>query len=168
MPKKGRPRTVTGRSLGTKLFVDDLREVVKLAAVDGRTLSDQLRELVHEALLHRRLRSIGRDQEEAGIHEPLAEEIRGEFKALREWLGRRGSANDMLPATDSILREILGFAMTAELKSHLLLYHFLTSRGMSEETVQKSITEHENRTRQNLETILSRIEQLSKETRAAK
>ena len=31
MPRKGRPRLVSSKASGTKLFVDDLREVIKLA-----------------------------------------------------------------------------------------------------------------------------------------
>ena len=71
MPKKGRPRLVASKASGTKLFVDDLREVIKLSETEPRkTISDTLRELVHEALVNRRLQAFKRDQQEVHfLHE---------------------------------------------------------------------------------------------------
>lgn len=57
MPKKGRPRLVSSQASATKLFVDDLREVIKLLQANERgTVSDSIRDLVHEALVNRRAR----------------------------------------------------------------------------------------------------------------
>lgn len=61
MPSKNRPRLVASSSSSTKLFVDDLREVARLTSAEGKTQSDIIRELVHEALRLRRLQAIGRD-----------------------------------------------------------------------------------------------------------
>ncbi len=53
--------------------MDDLREVIKLAQAEGRgTISDVIRDLVHEALAYRRLRAMGRDAAE----EPLRRDDR--------------------------------------------------------------------------------------------
>jgi hypothetical protein len=64
MPRKDRPRLVASSSSATKLFVDDLREVNTLSFDGGKSRSDIIRELVHEALRLRRLQTIGRDQGE--------------------------------------------------------------------------------------------------------
>jgi Ribbon-helix-helix protein, copG family len=64
MPRKDRPRLVASSSSATKLFVDDLREVNSLSLDEGKSRSDIIRELVHEALRLRRLQAIGRDQGE--------------------------------------------------------------------------------------------------------
>jgi hypothetical protein len=62
MPVRGRPRLVSSQPNTTKLFVDDRREVIALSSNEKKTVSDVIRELVHEALRTRRLRSIGRDE----------------------------------------------------------------------------------------------------------
>ena len=62
MPRQGRPRIISRKASGTKLYVDDLREAVRLVKVEGESLSDVIRSLVHEALRSRRLRAIGRDE----------------------------------------------------------------------------------------------------------
>jgi hypothetical protein len=64
MPFKDRPRLVAKDPCTTKLYTDDLREVVHLAQREKRTVSDLIRELAHEALRDRRLRAIGRDERE--------------------------------------------------------------------------------------------------------
>ena len=64
MPYKDRPRLVAKNPCTTKLFTDDLREVVHLAQREKRTVSDLIRELAHEALRDRRLRALGRDERE--------------------------------------------------------------------------------------------------------
>src|SRR6266511_4309138 len=126
MPRKGRPRLVSSKASGTKLFVDDLREVIKLAQAEGRgTISDVIRDLVHEALAYRRLRAMGRD-----------------------------AAEEPLRRIHPLLTDLIGFAMTAEMKTHLLLQNFLLSRGLSEEAARKLIAEHEEKSRQNTEKIV--------------
>ena len=172
MPKKGRPRAVASRACGTKLFVDDLREVVKLSQVEGKTISDLIRELVHETLLHRRLQSLRRDQEEialrptdgqgglAGTGLPATD-----FNEIKELIGKfiaspkptNGSSQQIPPAIFTILIEVLGFAMTSEMKTHLLLQNFMLSRGLGEEAVKKLIAEHEEKSRQNTEKIVTGI-----------
>jgi ribbon-helix-helix CopG family protein len=67
MPRKDRPRLVASSSNATKLFVDDLREVNALSHDEGKSRSDIIRELVHEALRLRRLQAIGRDHSEDNI-----------------------------------------------------------------------------------------------------
>lgn len=153
MPIKGRPRLVAKQASGTKLFVDDLREVIKLSQSEPRkTISDTLRELVHEALVNRRLHAFKRDQQEA---QQTAQTVTGnELKEIKTALAKL--ALEQLPL-QSFLTEILGFTMAAERKSHLLLQNFLLSRGVSEEEAQKLLLEQETRSRQNIETILRTI-----------
>ena len=161
MPKRGRPRTVAHRACGTKLFVDDLREVVKLSQVEDKTISDLLRELVHETLLHRRLQAMGRDREEIALHSPDG------INEIKELIGRlvaghqesSGSSGGISPAMLSLLTEILGFSMTAEMKVHLLLHNFLVGRGLGEESVKRLIAEHEEKSRLHTEKILASIRQ---------
>lgn len=70
MPIKGRPRLVASQASGTKLFVDDLRRVIKLSQTEPRkTISDTLHKLVYEALVNRRLQAFKRDQRETKFSE---------------------------------------------------------------------------------------------------
>jgi hypothetical protein len=55
---------VARRANTTKLFIDDRREVITLAANEKKHISDVIRELVHEALRARRFRAFGRDEGE--------------------------------------------------------------------------------------------------------
>lgn len=153
MPIKGRPRLVASQASGTKLFVDDLREVIKLSQTEPRkTISDTLRELVHEALVNRRLHAFKRDQQEAQQTEQTV--IGNDLKEIKTALTKLASEQ---PPLQSFLTEILGFTMAAERKSHLLLQNFLLSRGVSDEAAQKLLAEQEARSRQNVETILRTI-----------
>jgi DNA-binding HxlR family transcriptional regulator len=153
MPIKGRPRLVAKQASGTKLFVDDLREVIKLSQTEPhKTISDTLRELVHEALVNRRLQAFKRDQQEARRTEPTV--TGNDLKEIKTALTKL--ASEQFPL-QSFLTEILGFTIAAERKSHLLLQNFLLSRGVNEEAAQKLLAELEARSRQNVETILHTI-----------
>ncbi len=137
MPIKGRPRLVASQASGTKLFVDDLREVIKLSQTEPRkTISDTLRELVHEALVNRRLQAFKRDQQEAQLTEQQA--TGNELKEVKVTLAKLTS--QQLPL-QPLLTEILGFTIAAEMKSHLLLQNFLLSRGLNEEAIHKLVAE---------------------------
>jgi hypothetical protein len=153
MPIKGRPRLVAKQASGTKLFVDDLREVLKLSQTEPRkTISDTLRELVHEALVNRRRQAFQRDHQEE--HRAAQQVAGNELKDIKNALAKLTA--EQLPL-QPLLTEILGFTMAAERKSHLLLQNFLLSRGVSEDAAQKLLTEQEARSRQNVETILLTI-----------
>lgn len=150
MPIKGRPRLVSHQASGTKLFVDDLREVVKLSQTEPhKTMSDMIRILVHEALVNRRLQAFKRDQREATPAPNTS--LEKELKEIHTSLAKLASGH---PTTHPLLTEILGFTVATEMKSHLLLQNFLLSRGLSEEAASKLIAEQETRSRQNVETIL--------------
>jgi valyl-tRNA synthetase len=153
MPIKGRPRLVASQASGTKLFVDDLREVIKLSQTEPRkTISDTLRELVHEALVNRRRQAFQRDQQEAQRAEQSG--ARNELQDIKESLTKLAAQSHPL---QPFLTEILGFTIAAEMKAHLLLQNFLLSRGVSEEAAHKLVAEQEARSRQNVETILRTI-----------
>lgn len=155
MPIKGRPRLVARQASGTKLFVDDLREVIKLSQTEPRkTISDTLRELVHEALVNRRRQAFQRDQQEAQRVEQSV--TKHELNDLKNTLTNLAAQSHPL---QPLLTEILGFTIAAEMKSHLLLQNVLLSRGVSEEAVHKLVTEQEARSRQHVETILRTIQQ---------
>ena len=157
MPIKGRPRLVASQASGTKLFVDDLREVIKLSQTEPRkTISDTLRELVHEALVNRRLQAFKRDQRE--VYRADQQAAGNELKEIKATLTKLASQRFPL---QPLLTEILGFTIAAERKSHLLLQNFLLSRGVSEEAAHKLMAEQETRSRQNVETILLTILQSS-------
>jgi hypothetical protein len=170
MPRKGRPRLVSGKASATKLFVDDLREIIKLAQAEGHgTISDVIRNLVHEALAYRRVRAMQRNAAEEplhSIHQQAAYAgvgaLESDLKEIKEALGKLGAdgPHKTDPARENpnriylLLTEIIGFAMTAEMKTHLLLQNFLLSRGLSEEAARKLIAEHEEKSRQNTEKII--------------
>ena len=75
MPIRNRPRLVASTSSTTKLFVDDLREVSGLSHDEGKSRSDVIRELVHEALRQRRLRALGRDESENHVRKIYQETV---------------------------------------------------------------------------------------------
>lgn len=75
MPIRNRPRLVASTSSTTKLFVDDLREVSNLSHDEGKSRSDVIRELVHEALRQRRLRALGRDESENHVRKIYQETV---------------------------------------------------------------------------------------------
>ena len=75
MPIRNRPRLVASTSSTTKLFVDDLREVSSLSHDEGKSRSDVIRELVHEALRQRRLRALGRDESENHVRKIYQETV---------------------------------------------------------------------------------------------
>jgi predicted CopG family antitoxin len=84
---------VASTSSTTKLFVDDLREVSSLSYDEGKSRSDVIRELVHEALRQRRLRALGRDESENHVRkiyqETVAEAVEPllkDFASLRQQL----------------------------------------------------------------------------------
>jgi hypothetical protein len=172
MPVRGRNRLVASKASGTKLFVDDLREVTKLTQTEHKTTSDVLRELVHESLVTRRLRAMGRDEEENHLRQlhqqaistgvnPLEKEIKQLTEMVSQLVSRDSDAanqiNQKAEAVQKLLTEVLGFTMSAEMKTHLLLQNFLLNRGLSEEAIQKLIAEHETKSRQQTEQIVTGI-----------
>jgi predicted CopG family antitoxin len=86
MPRQGRPRIISRKASGTKLYIDDLREAVQLVKVEGESLSDVIRSLVHEALRNRRLRAIGRDEGDDFVRRVHRETIAEAVGPLREEL----------------------------------------------------------------------------------
>lgn len=175
MPRKGRPRLVSSKASGTKLFVDDLREIVKLSLAENRgTISDTIRELVHEALANRRVRAMQRDAAEERIshnrraaisdgNHPLESELREINESLIKLTLERPhtgtSTKDQPEPIYPLLTEIIGFTMAAEMKTHLLLQNFLLNRGLNEEAVKKLIAEHEEKSRRNTEKIIVKLMQ---------
>src|SRR5262245_45668010 len=79
MPRRGRPRLISKEPNTTKLFTDDRRELIALSSNEKKSMSVVSRELVHEALRERRLRSIGRadnqDFARSIHHESITEAI---------------------------------------------------------------------------------------------
>jgi hypothetical protein len=162
---------ISRKASGSKLFIDDLREIVHLAQVEsGRTVSDVIRDLVHEALVTRRQRSIGRDEDEnylRGLHQkaisagidPLASEL----KLIKQTLDKlapngqvpTGSIEEKLGRFHSLLIEILGFTMAAEMKAHIQLQNYLLGRGLTEEAVKKLLAEHDEKSRRRTEKIVT-------------
>lgn len=169
MPNKGRNRLIASKASGTKLFVDDLREVTKLTQTEHKTASDVIRELVHEALVTRRQRAIGRDEEENHLRQLHQQAITAGVSSLEKEIKRIGeivgkfapngqsqshAAVTSKPIVQTLLTEVLGFTMATEIKTHLLLQNFLLSRGLSEESAQALIAEHEAKSRRQTEQII--------------
>ncbi len=92
MPIRNRPRLVASTSSTTKLFVDDLREVSSLSHDEGKSRSDVIRELVHEALRQRRLRALGRDESENHVRKIYQETVAEAVEPLMKELRRSSSA----------------------------------------------------------------------------
>lgn len=169
MPRRGRPRLIANKACGTKLYVDDLREVVRLAQAERRgTVSDTIRDLVHEALAQRRTQTLrGEEGEKASLRgsEMDLPRLESVIKEIRELLRRPAVEADangagMDPVSGpllSILTEIVGFTITAEMKTHVMLQNYLMSRGVSEEMVKTMIAETEAMSRKNTDRIISRL-----------
>ncbi|MFN0119126.1 MAG: hypothetical protein ACKV2V_01340 [Blastocatellia bacterium] len=183
MPVRGRPRRITSRVTSTKLFVDDLREMeALLRAEPGKTISDLSRELVHQALVARRLERVRPELEKAmrsGVIatalEPLEKRL-GEFHRLLEALpldrlrNQHAGASDetaLQPQTEAVaeteillralLLETLGSALRAELHTQELLRQFLLARGQSEEAVTQTLAAHEQQARRRAHEIAALI-----------
>lgn len=165
MPIKGRPRLVASKASGTKLFVDDLRELTRLTQTENKTASDLIRELVHEALVIRRQRAIGRDEAEHPLRQMQQQAMAAELNPLARDLSAIKSLLTRHAQAAALLTEVLGFSMAAEMKTHLLLHNFLLTRGVTEEAAQALIAEHETRSRQQTQSILARWQAV--ETNAA-
>lgn len=154
MPKKGRPRLVSAQASATKLFVDDLREVIKLSRENEHgTVSDSIRDLVHEALASRRAAAMGQTECETPIRRMIscdAKPLENEIREIKEQVGK-------LAMIHSLLIETLGFSMASEMKSHILLQNFLLSRGLSEEAVKKMVTDNDEKSRRNTERIIGML-----------
>src|SRR5262249_54093924 len=133
MPTRGRPRLISNQPNTTKLFVDDRRELIALSSNERKSMSDVIRELVHEALRERRLRALGRDEKDdfvRNIHrETIAETIHPlitEIAILRQtieifsansvWDGRpvESSPSPTEQATLALIRMVLSSAMVTE------------------------------------------------------
>lgn len=113
MPVKNRPRRVAGMSSTTKLFVDDLREVSSLMRDDNKYRSDVIRDLVHEALRQRRLRTLGRDASELSLRESLqktadetSELLRNDLADLRQLIATQATTN-VTPTYDAMQKLLL-------------------------------------------------------------
>ena len=147
MPIKGRPRLIAKAPSSTKLFVDDLREVVRLSATEKKHLSDTLRELVHESLRTRRLEAIGRDSRESGLlvcqHEKLIEGLRplqDQLAALPPFLsGQQANAE----------------AILAQLLCHLLVIEYLTKTMMTVSMERDEMRAEEIRAQMNTQDEMS-------------
>ena len=102
MPVRGRPRLVASKPNMTKLYVDDLREVVKLAAAENKTMSDLIRELVHEAFRYRRLHAFAQDEGESQLRKlyqsTTQTAVQTELQPVTEQLARLHQTVDALTA----------------------------------------------------------------------
>src|SRR5262245_6364692 len=124
MPIRNRPRLVASTSSTTKLFVDDLREVSNLAHDEKKYRSDVIRELVHEALRQRRLRTLGRDESENHVRkiyqETVAEAVAPlmkEFADLRQQLVIVTAQAEASAKSDAATKN---YELTLALLSHLM------------------------------------------------
>jgi ribbon-helix-helix CopG family protein len=147
---------VASSSNATKLFVDDLREVNTLSLDEGKSRSDLIRELVHEALRLRRLRAIGRDQSEDYIRRihretideglaPVIEAIDGirSMIAVSSVDGRSESKGteyaktiELLPRT---LAQLLQKAIVTESVVKVLMTVGMQKDGISAEEIRKNL-----------------------------
>lgn len=136
MPVRGRPRLIASKPNMTKLYVDDLREVVKLSAAENKTMSDLIRELVHEAFRYRRLHAFAQDEGESQVRklyqsatqtavqtelQPVTEQL----TQLQQTLDALAAAHKTpLPAREPRAGDRLGqaqFALSAHLLRRLLV-----------------------------------------------
>ncbi len=162
MPKKGRPRLVSSQASATKLFVDDLREVIKLSRENEHgTVSDSIRDLVHESLVSRRARAMGQKAPEAPLSGIQRQGLFAEIKPLENDIREIKEQIGKLSMIHSLLIETLGFSMAAEMKSHILLQNYLLSRGFSEEAVKKLVTDNDEKSRRNTERIIGMLKSQS-------
>jgi hypothetical protein len=162
MPKKGRPRLVSGQASATKLFVDDLREVIKLSRENEHgTVSDSIRDLVHEALVSRRDRAMGQEAAEAPLRGIQRGELFAEIRPIEKDIREIKEQFGKLTMIHSLLIETLGFTMASDMKSHILLQNFLLGRGFSEEAVKKMTTDNDEKSRRNTERIITRLQSQS-------
>ena len=156
MPRRGRPRSISKEPNTTKLFTDDRRELIALSSNEKKSMSVVIRELVHEALRERRLRSIGRDENQDFIrsihHESITEAIHpliAEIATLRQTIetisaksaweqrpsGTLPSATEQ--ATFALVRTLLGRTMVTENLGRILVTVGMQKDNIKEEEIQK-------------------------------
>lgn len=131
MPVRGRPRLIASKPNMTKLYVDDLREVVKLSAAENKTMSDLIRELVHEAFRYRRLHAFAQDEGESQVRKlyqsATQTAVQTELQPVTEQLAQLQQTLDALasiyqppvPVREPRVGDRLGQAQLA-LSAHLL------------------------------------------------
>ena len=83
---KPRRLIVANKVSSTRLTADDLREVGRICSGRNRTEADVLRELVHEALVARRLRLAGRDAATQQVREAQRDMLSEHLAPLRALL----------------------------------------------------------------------------------
>ncbi len=105
MPVRGRPRLIADKPNSTKLFVDDVREVVRLSQLEKKTISDLIRELVHEAFRYRRLQALARDGGESEIRKLYQAAMQTSLQPVLEQLTQLQQMLDSLTVQNQPLRE---------------------------------------------------------------
>ena len=156
MPIRNRPRLVASTSSTTKLFVDDLREVSSLSHDEGKSRSDVIRELVHEALRQRRLRALGRDESENHVRkiyqETVAEAVEPlmkDFSDLRQQLAIVAAESEDNVKSDitakasdamlTLLSHLLRRSVVTESIAKVLMTIGMQKDGVSAEEIRKQL-----------------------------
>ncbi len=176
MPKRGRPRLISNLPNTTKLFVDDRRELIALSSSEQKSMSDAIRELVHEALRERRLRAFGRDEKDdfvrqihretiaEGIH-PLTAEIAKlcqmvETLSAKSVWEERPSA--VLPSTSEqatlmLVRIILSRALVTENLAKILVTVGMQRDNLRKDEIQTLIANQEQNGHNQAEAVAQKI-----------
>lgn len=176
MPKRGRPRLVSNLPNTTKLFVDDRRELIALSSSERKSMSDAIRELVHEALRERRLRSFGRDEKDDFVRQihretiaegigPLIAEIanlRQTIETISTRLAWEERSLEILPsatdqATLALIRMILSRVMITEHITKVLVTVGMQKDNVESKQINAQLFAHDENGHRQAEAIAQKI-----------
>lgn len=176
MPKRGRPRLISNLPNTTKLFVDDRRELIALSSNEQKSMSDAIRELVHEALRERRLRAFGRDEKDDFVRqvhrETLAEGLHpltAEIAALRQTIETISAKSVweerpsmILPSTNEqamlmLVRVVLSRALVTENLAKILLTVGMQRDNLKNDEIQTLIANQEQNGHHQAEALAQKI-----------
>ena len=174
MPSRNRPRLVASTSSTTKLFVDDLREVGNLSRDEEKSRSDVIRELVHEALRQRRLRALGRDENEnherkiyqqtvAEAVEPLMKELADlrQQLAIAAVRSAEGVKSDAAEKTSEMMPPLLSHLLRRSLVTESIVKVLMTigmqKDGVSAEEIKKQLAVQDEASMQQARELIQKL-----------
>jgi hypothetical protein len=163
MPKRGRPRLISTLPNTTKLFVDDRRELIALSSNEQKSMSDAIRELVHEALRERRLRALGRDEKDDFVRQIHRETI---TEGIHPLTAEIASLRQMIEAISAKsiweMQPSMNLASTNE-QAMLMLVRVVLSRALVTENLAKILVtvgmQRDNLKSDEIQTLIANQEQ---------
>lgn len=163
MPKRGRPRLISNLPNTTKLFVDDRRELIALSSSEQKSMSDAIRELVHEALRERRLRAFGRDEKDDFVRQIHRETIAEGIHPLTAEIAKLCQMVETLSAKSVWEERPSAVLSSTSEQATLMLVRIILSRALVTENLAKILVtvgmQRDNLRKDEIQTLIANQEQ---------